>query len=207
MSVELTGISGRTYVVDDAEPDHQFGRVYYRVRNVGTFTVEHDDSLDDGAVRVHLHYGRHDTGRVFGRDVLPETPVLFGIHNLTGGWIFTPSAYDNATRPPAASAARSTGPYSSVPAPDRTCRRLGDIGVALARDFLARPDGVSLALARAKYLAPGRISTLRQRLSTLDEEIATRRREQSLIEVQLGLQISYLDAELPDPQEVPSGVG
>jgi hypothetical protein len=170
--ITLITRSGLTLQVTP-EPDLTLGRVYYPVDRIGTFTLETDDTMD-GVTRVHVVYGRWTAPTMFGDGVLPETPVIYGVRNLVGGWVFNPADYqpgDHRRYPPSAPARRRTGPYQSDHAPDGTCRRLADIALTLAADFEAREDKPQIDRARLAQLAPGRYRSLLTQIRQVTVEI------------------------------------
>lgn len=175
----LTTPAGRR-ISAEAETDARLGRVFYRVDKVGTFTFEHANFREEdyGSGRLYVMYG-HVTDLFGSSSVsIPAEPVVvFGV-TLTGGWVFNAAEWLAPEQPGerwryyGGRVSRWLGPCRSESAPDGTRKRTVDMVLALARDFLDRPDSLALAHAGEVVRAPGRLMGEQRQIAGLRESIA-----------------------------------
>jgi hypothetical protein len=180
--VILDTLPGRALRVT-TEVDWKYGRVFYVVDKVGTFTIERDQygSTDARADTLYIHYGRYDTEwRSFDDEPLPEAPVLYGI-TLTSFCGFGQEKFTNAQpggwyqwpvrRVRAESGQPSWSLRDSSTVPDGTRKRVYEICGVITLDYLARSDYHAIERARAAHLAPGRLRHHTKRIAELRAQI------------------------------------
>lgn len=173
----LKTADSRTIRVSD-EILWEFGRVIYRVDKVGSFTVERDHfgNIDQGANSLYIAYGRVETEhhpRSYDAPTLPDAPVINGVTIANGGCGFTPDLLleelDGKGRYihewPVWRTPRDT------PVSDATRKRVKYICVALMAHYLDRPEYQAIEQARARYLAPDRLTQHQERIDALRQQI------------------------------------
>lgn len=169
--------TGRTLRVA-TEVDWTYGRAYYAVDQVGTFTLQRDrfGTIDDRANTLFVHYGRLE-GDPFGSPDLPDAPTILGV-TLSGACGVNPEALSvpGAER---THVAWQAGRPGGGKVPPKTLKRTHEICTALMSDYLTREDYAAIERARARYLAPirlrehsARIHVLRQTIATAQAELA-----------------------------------
>lgn len=172
-----------------AETLPELGRVIYVVDRVGTFTIERDPhGYPDRDPAISCTYGRHDTDTwASGYRLLPEAPVVYRVP-VGGGAVFgiekwlTLDYLDDARAQHAAHGYIATLPARRGNAttgevagslPEGTARRVTDIVLALALDFVGRDDYDALVHAQAVLKAPSRLTQHQRDIDRLAEQIAT----------------------------------
>lgn len=162
----------------------EYGRVVYQVDKVGSFTVERDHfgNIDYRADSLYVAYGRVDTPhhpQEYNNPTLPDAPVISGVTIANGGCGFSPDKLLeelDGGKPyihewPVWRTPRATA------VSDATRKRVKYICVALMVHYLDRPEYQAIERARARYLAPGRLSQHRERITELRQGIAAREAE------------------------------
>lgn len=169
--------------------DYATGATVYRVtapRVAGSFTVladqrSYESTMDVDTPLVRVVYGRGALDYVYG-DRHEDRPVVNGVR-LVGGTVVDTTKLrahlaDGAWAPGRrldgrdVAAFRSTGLYTSRPAPPATERRTAVIIEALLCHWLTRPDNLALRLAAAHHRAQRATRELCRAIEKRREDIA-----------------------------------